>query len=215
MSTIQLYGKLASKFFSCVFRTVVGSGLDWKLTVYFQELFFFFFPSQWHCLSLFIFKQCLESFFRHLCVQFRTQSSTSCSWKGDTCRHPLSSLSLLYPSAGTERVGNAQLHSLKPSLLFWCKITRAHISVLKLTMNNATSQMSWGNHCYPLLHSSAGAACPQEVRLLASFSAGCLSVLPTSRTLHSLRSHFLMSCSWMVVRSTQRGLPHRIKRYQS
>lgn len=43
MSTIQLYGKLASKFFSCVFRAVVGSGLDWKLTVYFQELFFFFF----------------------------------------------------------------------------------------------------------------------------------------------------------------------------
>lgn len=43
MSTIQLYGKLASKFFSCVFHTVVGSGLDWKLTVYFQELFFFFF----------------------------------------------------------------------------------------------------------------------------------------------------------------------------
>lgn len=41
MSTIQLYGKLASKFFSCVFHTVVGLGLDWKLTVYFQELFFF------------------------------------------------------------------------------------------------------------------------------------------------------------------------------
>lgn len=46
MSTIQLYGKLASKFFSCVFRAVVGSGLDWKLTVYFQELFFFFFFSK-------------------------------------------------------------------------------------------------------------------------------------------------------------------------
>lgn len=101
---------------------------------------------------MFIFQQCLESFFRHLCVQFRTQSSTSCSWKGGTCRHPLSSLSLLYPSAGTERVGNARLHSLKPSLLFRCKITRAHICMLKLTMDNATSQLSWGSHCYPLLH---------------------------------------------------------------
>lgn len=91
---------------------------------------------------LFIIQQC---FFTHLCpVQHRLKleggRSLSEQKGGDT--NCLLLLSSSFPSTGTGRIGNAQLHSFKTSILFQCKITYIDIHTLKLSRKNTTPKLS-------------------------------------------------------------------------
>lgn len=166
--------------------------------------------------------------------------------------------SLSSPSAGTERLGNSQLHSFKQSLLFQCEITHVHIYShaqidhkqchLQAESGAATAILAYvlirGEAACSLLPSQPNVKgtglrhrWPQYLKTLGQRSnmhTDCintkpkrgrdtsilllcwfcnlfvsqLSVLPTRRTAHSLRSDFLMSFSWMVFKPIQRGWHH-------
>lgn len=71
--------------------------------------------------------------------------------------------SLSSPSAGTERVGKAQLHSFKSSLLFQCEITHVHAySHAQIDHKQRHLQTESGAATAILTYvlSCAGAACP-------------------------------------------------------